>query len=88
MLANYWAGCITTEAMTRSGMPGWWDTWKERAEIAEARGSDLLVLEVPKTDLLLLIGGGGGSCRTAYNEGVGLSDLEVGDLVDYTLMAK
>lgn len=51
MHLQHWIGFISGDTVTDT-----WVSWLERAATAEKRGNRLIVLEVPKNDLLFFSG--------------------------------
>lgn len=53
MYLHYWAGSITPEIICEHGNPlNWATSWLSRAFEAEKNGNELLIFEVPKSDLV------------------------------------
>lgn len=53
MISQYWAGYITPDTILRyTNISNWANVWLDKARKAESEGKQLVVLEVPKNDLL------------------------------------
>jgi hypothetical protein len=52
---KYWAGNITPEIIQTASVHTWGLSWLLRAQKAEKEGKELVILEVPKNELIELL---------------------------------
>jgi len=52
MTVKYWAGTITPEIIQSTSIHAWGLSWLIRAQNAERAGNELVILEVPKNELI------------------------------------